>query len=183
MRKEREILSNLTELDELVDEILVTSRLDHGETPRPRESVDLLALAAEEGARPDVAVAGEPATITGDRRLLARLVRNLIHNAVRHGGRPITVAVRRGDGAVELVVRDRGPGIPEAERERIFEPFYRPAGHGEAAGGWGLGLALVRKIAGFHRASMRLETPDGGGTRFIVAFPARNLAQSDRHDP
>ncbi|MGI6245722.1 MAG: sensor histidine kinase [Pseudochelatococcus sp.] len=181
--RKREILRNLTELDELVDEILVTSRLDHGETPRPRESVDLLALAAEEGARHDVAVAGEPATITGDRRLLARLVRNLIQNAVRHGGRPITVAVRRGDGAVELVVRDRGPGIPEAERERIFEPFYRPAGHGEAAGGWGLGLALVRKIAGFHRASMRLETPDGGGTRFIVAFPARNLAQSDRHDP
>lgn len=174
--RRREIVRNLAELDALVDEILLASSLDHGEAPDLSEDVDLLALAAEEAARQDVTVAGEPATVTGDHRLLARLVRNLVQNAVRHGGPPVTIDVRRRNGAVELAVRDCGPGIPEAERERVFEPFYRPAGHGEAAGGWGLGLALVRSIADRHGAGIRLETPTGGGTRFVVSFPAAGKA-------
>ncbi|MGV6875790.1 sensor histidine kinase [Pseudochelatococcus sp. B33] len=174
----REIVSNLAELDALVDEILLASRLDHGDAPDLSETVDLLALAAEEGARQEVAVTGEPATVVGNHRLLLRLMRNLIQNAVRHGRPPVTVEVRRGDRTAEFAVRDHGPGIPEAERERVFELFYRPAGHGEAAGGWGLGLALVRKIADRHRASVRLETPDDGGTRFVVTFPVDETGES-----
>ncbi|MFD2249517.1 signal transduction histidine kinase [Pseudochelatococcus lubricantis] len=175
--RKREIVRNLSELDALVDEILLASRLDHGDpSGLLSESVDLLALAAEEGARQNVAVSGEPATVTGDHRLLSRLVRNLVQNAIRHGGPPVIVEVRRRKGMVELGVRDHGPGIPEAERERIFEPFYRPAGHGEAAGGWGIGLALVRKIADRHGASVRLETPDDGGTRIVVTFPVERTA-------
>ncbi len=169
----REILRNLSELDGLVEEILLASRLDHAETVELADEVDLLALAAEEGARCGVDVAGEAALVRGDTRLLARLVRNLIQNALRHGAPPVSVEVRRLGGKVELAVRDHGPGIAEAERERVFEPFYRPSGRSEQAGGWGLGLALVRQIAERHGAGVRQETPAGGGARFVVTFPAR----------
>jgi two-component system, OmpR family, sensor kinase len=69
---------------------------------------------------------------------------------------------------VRLSVRDHGPGIPASEAERVFEPFYRPAGRAEAAGGWGLGLALVLQIARYHGGSVRLETPADGGALFVV---------------
>ena len=169
--RRREIVRNLAELDELVEEILLASRLDHAGAIDRAEEVDLLALVAEEGARHDVAVTGEQAIVRGDARLLARLVRNLMQNALRHGAPPVEAGVRRHGMNIELSVRDHGPGIAEAERERVFEPFYRPAGHGEQAGGWGLGLALVRQIAGHHGAAVRQDTPDGGGARFTVVFP------------
>ena len=166
-----EIVRNLTELDELVEEILLASRLDHDGTAAPADEVDLLALAAEEGARHGIEVTGEPVTVRGDARLLSRLVRNLMQNALRHGAPPVEAVVRRHGGAVELAVRDHGPGIAEAERERVFEPFYRPSGRGEQAGGWGLGLSLVRQIAQRHGATVRQETPADGGARFVVTFP------------
>lgn len=165
-----EIVRNLAELDELVEEILLASRLDHGGDVDLSERVDLLALAAEEAARHGVEATGEGAAIAGNARLLARLVRNLIQNALRHGAPPVEVEVRRSGDRVELSVRDHGQGIPEAERERVFEPFYRPSGRGEDAGGWGLGLALVRQIAGRHGASVRQESPEDGGARFVVDF-------------
>jgi two-component system OmpR family sensor kinase len=65
-----------------------------------------------------------------------------------------------------------GRGIPEGERERVFEPFYRPRGRSEHAGGWGLGLALVQQIAARHGATVRYQAPPEGGARFVVAFPA-----------
>ena len=168
-----EIVRNLAELDELVEEILLASRLDHGGADIAREPVDLLALAAEEGARNGIAVSGAPATISGDPRLLTRLVRNLMQNALRHGAPPVTVEVAAAaGGGAELSVRDHGPGIAAAEGERVFEPFYRPRGRGEAAGGWGLGLALVRQIAERHGARVRHETPLDGGARFVVLFPS-----------
>lgn len=166
-----EIVRDLAELDGLVEEILLASRLDHAETAVSAEPVDLLALAAEEGARNGVAVTGEAALVQGDPRLLTRMVRNLMQNALRHGAPPVKADVRRAGGYVELSVRDHGSGIPANERERVFEPFYRPAGRGEAAGGWGLGLSLVRQIAGRHGATARQETPAGGGARFVIRFP------------
>ncbi len=166
-----EIVRNLAELDELVEDILLASRLDHVGDIGEKEPVDLLALVAEEGARHGIEVTGEAAPVTGNARLLARLARNLIQNALRHGAPPVEVEVRREGGRVELSVRDHGPGVPEAERERVFEPFYRPSGRSEEAGGWGLGLALVRQIAERHGARVRQETPAGGGARFVVTFP------------
>src|SRR6185436_18904449 len=169
--RKSEIVRNLGELDGLVEEILLASRLDHGGKLEAAEAVDLLALTAEEGARNGVMVNGEPATVLGDPRLLTRLVRNLMQNALRHGAPPVTAELVRAGGTVELRIRDHGPGIPAGEVERVFEPFYRPSGRGEPSGGWGLGLSLVRQIARHHEASVRLEAPADGGACFVVAFP------------
>lgn len=163
-----EIARNLAEIDQLIEEILLASRLDR---PEPNgaaavwERVDLLALAAEEAARTGASVEGSVVEIDGDRRLLRRMLRNLLENAVRHGAPPVTVHVAT---PAQIRVRNAGPAIPLADRERIFEPFFRPAGHAEDTGGWGLGLALVRQIAARHGGTVRCEAPDEGGTAFIV---------------
>ncbi len=97
--------------------------------------------------------------------MLRRLLRNLLENAARHGAPPITARVVPGG----FEVLDRGPGVPEALRERIFEPFFRPEGHAEGRdGSVGLGLHLCREIARHHGGSVRCEPREGGGTRFVV---------------
>jgi signal transduction histidine kinase len=168
----QEIVQNLSELDELVGEILLASRLNHVESLEQPETFDLLALASEEGARNGVSVTGDEALIRGDPKLVTRLVRNLILNAQRHGAAPITVSAAMEGGQAVLRVADKGAGIPEPDRERIFEAFYRPAGRGEHAGGWGLGLSLVRQIARHHGGEVRYEAPEGGGSVFVASFPA-----------
>ncbi|HYS56534.1 MAG TPA: HAMP domain-containing sensor histidine kinase [Burkholderiales bacterium] len=164
---------DIAELDALIDEILLASRLDALKRLEADEDVDLLALAAEECARyADAELDGEPVTVSGEPRLLRRMIRNLLENAKRHGAPPITVRVSRtGDGA-EIAVCDHGPGVPEAERERVFEPFYRRTGTKEIAGA-GLGLALVRQIARRHGGDARCAPQSGRGSCFIVALPVR----------
>ncbi len=169
--RREEIERNLDELDMLVGEILLSSRLNHAEVTETVERVELLALAAEEAAREGLEAAGEAVDVMGNPRLLHRMVRNLIQNARRHGRPPVEITVAMCGPHAELVVRDHGPGIPAGEADRVFEPFYRPGGHGEAAGGWGLGLALVRQIAEWHGGSARCEAPAEGGARFVVTLP------------
>jgi signal transduction histidine kinase len=163
---------DIAELDELIGEILLASRLDaQVESARPEE-LDLLALVAEEAARTSASVSGEPAHVRGDARMLRRLVRNLLENARRHAGASAveaSVQAAAGGGA-RLRVADRGPGVAEPDRERIFEPFYRPAGMGE--GGAGLGLALVRQIARHHGGDARYRPREGGGSCFEVDLAA-----------
>jgi signal transduction histidine kinase len=130
------------------------------------EEVDLLGLAAEECARYDgVTLEGEPASLRGDPRLLRRLLRNLLDNAVKHGRPPVRVALARRAATVEILVTDAGPGVPEGERERIFEPFFRGESSTQGAG---LGLALVRQIARRHGGEARYE----GGFRVSLALAA-----------
>jgi signal transduction histidine kinase len=161
-RRKRELEQDIVELDALIDEILTASRLDASGDPGANEEVDLLALASEECARYEEAqLAGEPVTVRGDPRLLRRLIRNLLENARRHGAPPVDVRVSRAGGAAELRVSDHGPGIPDAEREGVFEPFHRFAGGGER-GGAGLGLSLVRQIARRH----------GGDARYVRGLPS-----------
>ena len=170
---------DVEELDELIEEILLASRLNTLERPRHLERIDLQALAAEEAARAGADFAGDPATVKGEGRLLARLIRNLLDNASRHApGSPALVELAVHDGRALLRVSDRGPGVPEAEREKIFEPFYRrPA---EAADqdesddrSVGLGLSLVRQIARRHGGEAACLPRDGGGACFEVSLPAR----------
>ncbi len=175
-----EIVRNMAELDELVDEILISSRLQAGRTESFEDMVDLVAIAAEESTHFDAAdavtvtVTGPSTLIRANGRLIRRLIRNLLQNATRHGKPPIEVSVTETADALHLTVTDHGDGIPPSERERIFEPFYRPAGRAEAAGGWGIGLALVRQIAELHGASVRCEAAEGGGAAFVVRLP-RNI--------
>ena len=172
--KTRESLKqDVAELDQLIEQILLASRLEAQPVLDQREPVDLLALAAEEAARYDLEATGVPATVSGDRLLLRRLIRNLIENARRYAGEgPITVSVGRENDRVVLDVTDRGPGVPEAERRRIFEPFYRLAGAKENGRGSGLGLALVLDIAQRHGGSAVCLPGEPAGSRFRIDLPA-----------
>lgn len=168
----QEIESNIRELDALVEEVLLASRLDAAQALDRREPVDLLALAAEEGARVEAQVEGEPVVVMGDERLLRRALRNLLENARRYGGsEPPLVRVDLQGGQARVQVCDRGPGVPEDQRERIFEAFYRLPGHAEHAGGVGLGLSLVRQIAQRHDGQVRCEPREGGGSCFSLRLP------------
>jgi signal transduction histidine kinase len=161
---------DIAELDGLLGELLETSRVEALGAART-EDVDVLALMAEEAARVGADVTGDPAMVKGDPRLLRRLVRNLLDNARRHGGgTAIEGNVTRDGSGARFTVADRGPGVPEAERERIFEPFYRPAGSAETGEGYGLGLALVRQIARAHGGDARCVPRDGGGSAFEVTL-------------
>lgn len=164
----REINANLAEIDELVEEILLASRLEHTAAAAKLEPLDLSGLVAEECSRHGIEMSGVAAPMSGDRRLLTRLTRNLLLNAMRHGRPPVDVDVSSDARGVTLTVRDHGDGLPPGEEARVFEPFYRPAGRSESAGGWGLGLALVRQIAELHGGTARHETPADGGARFVV---------------
>jgi len=153
--RQASVLRDIAELDAMIDEILLASRLDALPTLETVEDVDLLGLAAEECARYEgVALDGDPATLRGDPRLLRRMLRNLLENAVRHGRPPVHVAIARRGKRVELSVTDAGPGVPEPDRERIFEPFVRAD---RSTAGAGLGLSLVRQIARRHGGDARYE--------------------------
>ncbi len=139
---------DIAELDALVDDILLASRLDMIKALPQPEHVDLLALVAEEAAHYDDSnVEGEPVTVTADRRYLRHMIRNLLDNATRHGKPPVTVTVSRGETGARIDVCDCGPGIPDAERERVFVPFVRLNGDIK---GSGLGMTLARQIARLH---------------------------------
>src|SRR5438128_6209564 len=128
-KRKRDLEQDIAELDALIDEILLASRLDAVKGREADEEVDVLALATEESARyAEVELDGQPVTVRGDPRLLRRMVRNLLENATRHGAPPIEVRVSRTEGKAELSVSDHGPGIPDAEREGASRPFYRFAG-------------------------------------------------------
>lgn len=170
-RLKREIDTNVAELDALVEEVLLASRLDAAPTPERNERVELLGMVAEEAARIDAAVDGTPTTVVGEDRLLRRALRNLLENAQRYGGHEVDVVVEAHAGRAEIRVCDRGPGVPEAMRERIFESFFRLPGHAEQAGGVGLGLSLVKQIAERHGGSVRCDGRDGGGSCFVLSLP------------
>ena len=172
----QEIERNIAELDQLVDEILLASRLDAREADVGTvEWVDLIGLAAEECARVDadldVSATPDGLEVEGITKLLRRAVRNLLENARRYSSGEITVTLLRGPHHAEVRVCDRGPGVPPGQRERIFEPFYRLPGASERAGGVGLGLALVRSIAGRHKGTVHCEDREGGGACFVLRFP------------
>lgn len=225
-----EVRQNIRELDALVEEILLASRLDTLSLDElRREPVDLTQLAAEEAARTGAVWMDETpsdvngddgsesgaahTTVVGDARLLRRLLRNLLENARRYqpeGDEPVLLCLSREPGPVAvgspeadtdpgrsgdsdagvnhsgagkealagevtdwlcIEVLDRGPGVPEAARERIFEAFYRVDGHSEQAGNVGLGLSLVLQIARRHGGDAHHEPREGGGSRFVVRLP------------
>jgi two-component system, OmpR family, sensor histidine kinase KdpD len=117
-----------------------------------------------------------------------RALVNLIENALKYSSAssPVDLSVRRAGNSLEFVVADRGPGVPVAERARIFEPFYRPPGSPPDAGSAGLGLSIVRRIAEAQGGSVAFEPRDGGGSRFILRLPAADVSElqlASSHSP
>jgi signal transduction histidine kinase len=174
----QEISRNIAELDQLIDEILLASRLDAKEADMGTiETVDLTGLAAEECARVDADLEvkegtdSEALTVRGVPRLLRRAIRNLLENAGRYGAGEINLEIGSRAGQAEIRVNDRGPGVPVTQRDRIFEPFYRLPGASERNGGVGLGLALVKSISERHGGSVRCEDRPGGGASFVITLP------------
>ena len=169
-----EISRNIGELDQLIDEILLASRLDAKEADLGTvESVDLVGLAAEECARTQATLDVEVSSVLvpGVAKLLRRVVRNLLENARRYGAGEVTLLVRSADGQATVEVCDRGPGVPEALQQRIFEPFYRLPGASEREGGVGLGLALVKSITQRHGGTVSCRNRPDGGACFEVRLP------------
>jgi signal transduction histidine kinase len=180
-----EISRSISELDQLIDEILLASRLDTRQADaEPFEALDLTGLAAEECARVQAELDTTPQThsltVQGSARLLRRLIRNLLENARRYGTGEINLELalaNKGEAPHAVIrVNDRGPGVPPDQRERIFEPFYRLPGASEREGGVGLGLALVKSITARHGGTVRCEARPGGGASFVVELPVTAAA-------
>lgn len=169
-----EIHQDIKELDALVEEVLLASRLD-ARRDIAHDPVDLLGLATEEARRVGAEVSIAPEfplhPYRGDERLIRRAVRNLLENARRYGGSDVELRLSTTPKCLEMAVLDRGPGVPPEQRDRIFEPFYRMPGHAEHAGGVGLGLSLVRQIAHSHGGQVRCEAREGGGGCFVLGLP------------
>jgi signal transduction histidine kinase len=174
-----EAARNIGELDALVEEILLASRLQaSGGSTLAIEPVDIAGLLAEECAayQAEVTVADSSAPLVqGDTRLLRRLFRNLLENASAYGGGEAPeVTLSSTEAEILVFVCDRGAGVPEGEREKIFEPFYQLPRRMKG-GGTGLGLALVRQIAAQHGGQVRYLARDGGGACFEVRL-ARSMS-------
>ena len=168
---------DIAELDSLIDEILLMSRLDAGANINLTQTVDLVALAAEECARYEgCELTGSAPEMPGDQRLLHRLLANLLENAHKHGAPPVTVEIGSADGLVFLTVRDKGPGIAEADREKVFQPFFRGADR-QNVNGYGLGLPLVRQIAVAHGGSVEILPRSEERSAIRISLPVKVAAK------
>jgi signal transduction histidine kinase len=175
-------LGETDRLSRLVDDLLALARLDEAQGPPRRLPVDLDDLVLEEATRTHrvpVSTAGvSAARVAGDGRQLAQVVRNLVDNAQRHAASQVAIALRHEDDELVLVVDDDGPGVPEADRELVFDRFTRlDEARGRAVGGAGLGLAVVRRVVEQHGGTVDVTDSDPasgglGGARFVVRLPA-----------
>ena len=168
---------DVRELNDLVNELLGMARLDSEQALR-RETVDVAGLlegaaaALPPGAQALAVAAGQDlGTVEADPRLLGRALSNLLRNAQKYAAASIRLSAVREGGRLLIAVEDDGPGIPEEERDRIFEPFYRlDRSRDRATGGFGLGLSIARKAVLLHGGSLTVEDSDLGGARFVIAL-------------
>ena len=172
---------DIAELDELINEMILMTRLDTGLSHPQFQPVDLVALVAEECARyRGCSFRGTASELPGDRRMLQHLVRNLIDNAHTHGVPPVDVEIQEENGAISLTVSDEGTGIPESEQEKVFQPFYRARAK-QNVPGYGLGLALVQRIAEAHGGSVSIRTTPKSSV--CVGFSLRSAVRTDDTTP
>jgi signal transduction histidine kinase len=178
-----DVLVDVERLDRLVEDLLALARLDESGALTRHDPVELDAVVREvargySGSRVAVRVSADPVIVSGDPDALRRVVINLLDNAVRYASGEVAVDVRSakrdGDDVAILTVLDDGPGIPEAERERVFDRFYRvQESRSRSSGGTGLGLPIVRDIVRNHGGRVRLTAREDGrpGLRAIVVLP------------
>ncbi len=174
------VLHEDARLQQLVEDLLLLTKMDEGTLSLRTESVDLDDILFEEVERlsgsTDVRVDAHRVSagrVAGDKGQLGRLVRNLVDNAARHAQRTMAMSLREDDGEVVLTIDDDGDGIPAAERRRVFERFVRlEQARDRDSGGSGLGLAIVAEIAAAHGATVAVLEGPLGGARLEVRFPA-----------
>ena len=168
-KRQQALENDIAELDQLIDEILLMSRLNTQATPDLGETIDLLALAAEETSRyENCTLEGDLCEIKGNSKLLRRAIRNLIDNGFKHGEAPVGVSIRIDRNMAIVSIMDAGPGIADEQREAVFEPFYRGPGK-QNVEGYGLGLALVRQIVQAHGGKVCVVS--GGKSKVEFTLP------------
>jgi signal transduction histidine kinase len=161
----------------LIEDLLLLARADEKSLLMRNEEVPLDELAEAEAARVrrdgyTIDTATLPARLIGDRAAVARMIRNLVDNAVRHAKSRVDIDIGSRDGNVILTVSDDGPGITPADRARVFERFVRlDSDRSRSGGGTGLGLAIVAEVAAAHGGTVTIDDRPGGGTKVIVALP------------
>ena len=173
------VLADATELQQLIDDLLLAARSDAEKTAPPATPVDLDDIVLVEARRlrdrSRVQVDSSKvsaARVTGDRGQLSRVVRNLADNAERHARTAVAFEVGESDGRSVIMVADDGPGIPADQRSAVFERFMRlDDARSRDAGGSGLGLAIAREIIERHQGTIEVTATGNGGTRFIVTLP------------
>ncbi len=169
---------SLTELNDIVDELMVFLRLDRQAAGPSIERVDLkpmiedlAAMAHERRAGIVIETKIGDETPAADPYYLKRALSNLVVNAARHAKSRIRISTGTGKGTFQIMVEDDGPGIPEDKRQKIFDPFYR-IDESRSSEGAGLGLAIVARIMHWHGGRARVEASASGGAKFILSFPA-----------
>jgi signal transduction histidine kinase len=184
-----QVLQEDERMEHVVDDLLELARSEEAdETMAHAPLVDLDDVVIEEStrsrnhqAKTERVSAGR---VRGRREQLQRVVRNLLNNADRHARESVELALTSTNSTVELVVEDDGPGIPEADRERVFDRFTRlDEGRTRDAGGAGIGLAIVRAIVERHAGGVRIEASDHGGARFVVSLPNAETDADDAPPP
>ena len=177
------IRRDLDELDGLVSELLTYARFDRTTldphlqelalAPWLEEALDEASAGIQAHLQGDIAPAQRDLRARFESRYLRRALDNLVQNAARYGNGLIRVTLERQEGEVLIPVDDDGPGIDEADRERIFEPFSRlDSSRSKDSGGYGLGLAIVRRIMESHRGAVTISPSPLGGSRFSLRWPA-----------
>lgn len=173
-------------LVQMVNELLDLAKIEQGDAPMRHDDVDLARVADETitrlrtyADRQDVALreevaADEPTVVVGDEDRLGQLLANLVHNAIKFSpaGAEVVVHVRGDKENVLVEVEDHGPGIPQQDRNRIFERFYKvDRARSRGRGGTGLGLAIARHIVDRHRGHIWVQSEEGAGSSFFVSLP------------
>lgn len=173
--------ADLVELNELVSEILTYERLRHGSPKLKLEQINVSEVAVDVAAavaplRPQIDIEVRHADVEhlaqADSRLLKRAILNYASNAVRYAAEKIEISCYEDETDIWVDVDDDGPGVPEEDRRRIFEPFSRlDHSRTRKTGGFGLGLAIASRVAKWHHGSVSVSSSEAGGARFSIRFP------------
>ena len=179
------IAEEVDELDQMIADVLTASRLDLASQPLRKVPLEVAAVVEKARQRalaldPELRIAAsvEPGLkIQADEALLSRALDNLLDNARKYGSRsPVEIEARQSDGSAVFAVRDRGPGISIEDLPRVFDPFFRGEG-APGRPGFGLGLALARRVAEAHGGSARALNAEGGGARIELRLPFSATAE------
>ncbi|TXI96404.1 MAG: two-component sensor histidine kinase [Burkholderiaceae bacterium] len=187
-RKIDAMRGDLFELNALVSELLNLAKMEQQhELRRDRFVAEEFAMACIQSLPPmredlllDTVIEPASLVLSGDQRLLARAAQNLLKNAIKYASMAIHFELRLSKEGFQIIVEDDGLGIPEAERDNIFEAFYRlDRSRDRNSGGFGLGLSIVKQIVEMHQGRVEVGTAKLGGARFCMCFP---YAASDKSD-